>query len=168
MKAATRASIATQRSVDELWMERALMVGVRGSPEPNPHVGAVLVKDGRLLGAGHHERAGGPHAEVVALAAAGEEARGGTIYVTLEPCNHYGRTPPCVSALIAAGVTRVVIGCRDPNPNVTGFGAERLAEAQIEVVVGVCEERAQDLIRAWSRRHICKAGPVAVLHPRRR
>jgi pyrimidine deaminase RibD-like protein len=107
-------------------MRHALAQGRHGKPAPNPHVGAVVVRHGRLVGEGHHERAGGPHAEVVALQRAGELARGATLYVTLEPCNHHGRTPPCVGAVLRAGVRRVVIGCADPNPFVSGGGVEAL------------------------------------------
>lgn len=106
----------------------------RGTVSPNPMVGCVIVRDGVVVGEGYHQQAGGPHAEIAALSAAGDNASGSTAYVTLEPCNHYGRTPPCTSALLKAGVTKVVIGLRDPNPEVTGSGAEALAEAGVEVV----------------------------------
>jgi diaminohydroxyphosphoribosylaminopyrimidine deaminase/5-amino-6-(5-phosphoribosylamino)uracil reductase len=110
-------------------------------------VGAVLVRDGEIVGEGWHERRGGPHAEVNALRAAGESARGATLYVTLEPCTHHGTTPPCVDAILAAGVERVVVGVRDPNPNVSGAGVERLREAgvDVEVVQGEPDWRARDL-----------------------
>lgn len=104
----------------------------RGSTSPNPRVGCVVVRDGRVVGEGFHERAGGPHAEVVALNAAGEAARGAHVYVTLEPCTHFGRTPPCTDRLIAEGVAAVTIGMADPSPE-AGGGASRLAEAGIEV-----------------------------------
>src|SRR4051812_6424167 len=116
-------------SEDEKWMLKALEEARAGRPSPNPHVGAVIVKDGELVATAHHERAGEDHAEVAALRIAGlkgDRANGATIYVTLEPCNHVGRTPPCTDALIAAKVKRIVIGCRDPNPHVTGGGIERL------------------------------------------
>src|SRR5947209_8643414 len=126
---------------DELYMRLAIKLSRGGFPAPNPHVGCVIVKDGLVVGEGFHDHAGGPHAEAVALAAAGENSRGGTAYVTLEPCNHYGRTPPCSLALVEAGVTRVVIGCPDPNPRAQG-GAEELREAGIQVESGVLEQEA--------------------------
>lgn len=106
----------------------------RGTVSPNPLVGCVVVRDGVIVGEGYHERAGGPHAEAAALQNAGERARGAHVYVTLEPCNHFGRTPPCVGRLLAAGVSAVTIGMADPNPNVTGSGAQALAEAGVQVV----------------------------------
>jgi diaminohydroxyphosphoribosylaminopyrimidine deaminase/5-amino-6-(5-phosphoribosylamino)uracil reductase len=105
----------------------------RGGTAPNPVVGAVLVRDGFVVGEGWHERAGGPHAEVVALDAAGEDARGATLFVSLEPCAHHGRTPPCADALVAAGVARVVAAVGDPNPKTDGSGFERLRAAGVEV-----------------------------------
>ena len=112
---------------DYQWMSRALELARRGryTTAPNPCVGAVLVKAGVVVGEGWHQRAGEPHAEVYALHAAGEEARGATAYVTLEPCSHHGRTPPCAEALIKAGVTRVVAAMVDPNPQVGGRGLAR-------------------------------------------
>jgi diaminohydroxyphosphoribosylaminopyrimidine deaminase/5-amino-6-(5-phosphoribosylamino)uracil reductase len=104
-----------------------------------------------ILGEGHHEAAGLEHAEIVALRAAGEATRGATLYVTLEPCNHEGRTGPCAPAIIEAGLRRVVIGCRDPNPHVPGGGAERLREAGVEVAIGVLEKEARALIRPWQK-----------------
>lgn len=118
-------------------LERALELAERGrgATRPNPVVGAVVVRDGEIVGEGWHERFGGPHAEVNALAAAGDRARGATMVVTLEPCSHHGKTPPCVDALIAAGIARVVAGAEDPNPEVGGSGFERLRAAGIEVEV---------------------------------
>jgi diaminohydroxyphosphoribosylaminopyrimidine deaminase/5-amino-6-(5-phosphoribosylamino)uracil reductase len=115
-------------------LERALELAERGrgATHPNPVVGAVVVRDGEIVGEGWHERAGGPHAEVNALTAAGERARGAALYVTLEPCASRGSTPPCVDAVLAAGIERVVIGARDPNPAMAG-GAERLRAAGIDV-----------------------------------
>jgi diaminohydroxyphosphoribosylaminopyrimidine deaminase/5-amino-6-(5-phosphoribosylamino)uracil reductase len=136
---------------DERWMDQALSLGAAGTPSPNPHVGAVLVKNGQRIGAGHHERAGEEHAEVSALREAREAARGATLYVTLEPCNHVGRTPPCVDAILAAGVARVVVGCRDPNPHVRGGGAARLRDSGVQVDVGCREPEAQALIGAWTK-----------------
>jgi len=120
-------------------MRRALAEAERGRGhvEPNPMVGAVVVKDGRAVGVGHHERFGGPHAEVNALRQAGDAARGSTLYVTLEPCCHHGKTPPCTDAVLAAGVARVVAAMRDPFPKVAGGGLARLREAGLEVDVGV-------------------------------
>ncbi len=136
---------------DQSWMGAALEQGALGTPSPNPHVGAVVVADGEIVGAGHHERAGEEHAEVAALTEAGSRARGATLYVTLEPCNHVGRTPPCADAILAAKVARVVIGCRDPNPNVVGRGAERLAAAGIQVDIGCREDEARALIAPWAK-----------------
>jgi diaminohydroxyphosphoribosylaminopyrimidine deaminase / 5-amino-6-(5-phosphoribosylamino)uracil reductase len=124
---------------DEGWMARAVALaeGGRGTVSPNPMVGAVLVRDGRVVGEGFHRAAGQPHAEVVALAAAGPLAAGATCYVTLEPCAHHGRTPPCVDALLQAGVARVVAAVADPDPRVDGDGLARLRAAGITVTVGV-------------------------------
>lgn len=128
-------------------MAHALQLAERGlySTSPNPRVGSVLVKDGTLLGAGWHERAGEPHAEVHALREAGDRARGATAYVTLEPCSHHGRTPPCADALIKAGVARVVVAMQDPNPLVAGQGLARLRAAGIEVDCGLMEGAARAL-----------------------
>jgi diaminohydroxyphosphoribosylaminopyrimidine deaminase/5-amino-6-(5-phosphoribosylamino)uracil reductase len=119
----------------------------RGTTYPNPLVGAVVVRDGEVVGEGWHVRRGEPHAEVNALRAAGEKARDSTMYVTLEPCTHHGSTPPCVDAILEAGVARVVIGVRDPNPGVSGGGVERLREAgvDVEVVEGEPAWRSRDL-----------------------
>jgi diaminohydroxyphosphoribosylaminopyrimidine deaminase/5-amino-6-(5-phosphoribosylamino)uracil reductase len=117
----------------------------RGAVEPNPLVGAVIVRDGRIVGEGWHERYGQAHAEVNALAAAGELARGATLYVTLEPCCHHGKTPPCTDAVLRAGVRRVVASMLDPYPPVAGRGAELLRAAGVEVAVGIGEAEAQDL-----------------------
>lgn len=129
------------------WMQRALELAEqgRGLVEPNPLVGAVVVKDGRLLGEGWHRRYGEAHAEVNALTQAGEQARGATLYVTLEPCCHHGKTPPCVDAVIRAGVARVVAAMLDPFPKVSGNGAAALRAAGITVDVGACGEAARRL-----------------------
>ena len=136
---------------DALWMDRALRLAERGIglTSPNPAVGAVLVKDGRVVGEGAHLRAGGPHAEVVALDAAGPAARGATCYVTLEPCAHFGRTPPCADALVRAGVARVVAAVGDPHREVNGRGLARLRAAGAAVTVGVRETEARALNRAF-------------------
>jgi diaminohydroxyphosphoribosylaminopyrimidine deaminase/5-amino-6-(5-phosphoribosylamino)uracil reductase len=128
-------------------LRRALALAARGraTTAPNPNVGAVLVRDGSVVGEGWHRRAGEPHAEVHALAAAGEAARGATLYVTLEPCAHHGRTPPCADALIAAGVARVVACHRDPDPRTAGAGFARLAAAGIAVEVGARADEAMAL-----------------------
>ncbi len=132
---------------DPRWMARALELARRGLGEtnPNPMVGCILVKSGRMVGRGWHGRAGGPHAEVQALRAAGAAARGATAYVTLEPCAHQGRTPPCAPALAHAGVRRVVAAMRDPNPLVNGRGLASLRRAGVEVVVGVAADAAAAL-----------------------
>ncbi|MCL6516690.1 bifunctional diaminohydroxyphosphoribosylaminopyrimidine deaminase/5-amino-6-(5-phosphoribosylamino)uracil reductase RibD [Alicyclobacillus sp.] len=130
---------------DERYMELALRVAElgRGQTSPNPLVGAVVVRDGEIVGQGAHLKAGTPHAEVHALRMAGDLARGATVYVTLEPCNHHGRTPPCTEALLAAGVRRVVVAVEDPDPRVQGRGIRRLREAGVEVTVGVLAEAAR-------------------------
>ncbi len=124
----------------------------RGAVEPNPMVGAVLVRDGVELARGRHEKFGGPHAERQALAAArsaGRDARGATMYVTLEPCCHHGKTPPCTDALIEVGIARVVVAMPDPDANVAGRGIEQLRGAGVEVMVGVCEPEARELLGAY-------------------
>lgn len=132
---------------DSQWMAQALRLAEQGlySASPNPRVGCVLVKDEKVIGSGWHQRAGEPHAEVYALREAGELAYGATAYVTLEPCSHYGRTPPCADALIAAGVARVVVAMLDPNPLVSGNGVEKLRAAGIQVDCGLMEAAAHDL-----------------------
>jgi len=128
-------------------MARALRLAEHGlfTTTPNPRVGCVIVNDGVVVGEGWHEKAGGPHAEVHALRAAGARAKGATAYVTLEPCSHHGRTPPCANALIDAGVARVVAAMRDPNPQVAGQGLELLTLAGISVQVGLLENEAREL-----------------------
>jgi diaminohydroxyphosphoribosylaminopyrimidine deaminase/5-amino-6-(5-phosphoribosylamino)uracil reductase len=137
---------------DRRYMLRALVLACRGEGfvEPNPMVGCVLVRGGAVVGEGWHQRFGGPHAEIEALRAAGDAAQGATAYVTLEPCCHTGKTPPCTQALIAAGVARVVAACTDPNPQVDGQGLAELAAAGIEVAHSVCEAEAADLIAPFA------------------
>ena len=138
-------------SFDSEMMQRCLRLArcAEGRTAPNPMVGAVIVKEGQVIGEGFHPGAGQPHAEVFALRQAGEVARGATAYVSLEPCNHFGRTPPCSQALIKAGVARVVVGMVDPNPLVAGSGLQTLRDAGIEVAVGVEEEACQQLNEAF-------------------
>jgi diaminohydroxyphosphoribosylaminopyrimidine deaminase/5-amino-6-(5-phosphoribosylamino)uracil reductase len=139
---------------DQEAMARAFELAHRGlySTDPNPRVGCVLVKQGRVVGEGWHERAGGPHAEAAALENAGAAARGSTAYVTLEPCDHHGRTPPCSSALIAAGIARVVYPIDDPNPAVAGKGAARLREHGIRVDSGLMVAAAEALNPGYLKR----------------
>lgn len=139
---------------DARYMARALELARRGrfTTTPNPNVGCVIVRDGTIVGEGWHQRAGEPHAEVHALRMAGEQARGATAYVTLEPCSHHGRTPPCCDALIAAGVSRVVAAMQDPNPQVAGCGLWRLQQAGIEVSHGLMMAEAEALNRGFLKR----------------
>jgi len=132
---------------DHRFMAQALRLAERGlySASPNPRVGCVIVLEGQVVGEGWHERAGTPHAEVHALQQCGAQARGATVYVTLEPCSHHGRTPPCADALIAAGAARVVAAMRDPNPQVAGQGMARLEQAGIKVEIGLMEQQAREL-----------------------
>lgn len=139
---------------DTLWMRRALAearLGL-GSVEPNPMVGAAVVRGDRLVAVGHHARFGGPHAEVVALGRAGESARGATLYVTLEPCCHHGKTPPCVEAILRAGIARVVAAMRDPFPKVSGGGFAQLKAAGVEVSWGLEAEDARRLNAPYLKR----------------
>ena len=135
------------REQHEFWMRLAIQLAYKGqySTRPNPNVGCVIVKDGQHVGEGFHPKAGQPHAEVFAMRDAGEAARGATAYVTLEPCAHYGRTPPCAKGLVEAGVAQVVVACPDPNPLVAGKGVQILRDAGIEVITGVCEAEAHQL-----------------------
>ena len=132
---------------DQKFMQRAIALAKLGqySTKPNPNVGCVIVKDEQVIGEGYHPKAGQPHAEVFALRRAGEHAKGATAYVTLEPCAHYGRTPPCAEALVKAQVKKVIIACADPNPLVAGQGVKILKDAGIEVEIGVCEQSAKNL-----------------------
>jgi diaminohydroxyphosphoribosylaminopyrimidine deaminase/5-amino-6-(5-phosphoribosylamino)uracil reductase len=129
---------------DEFFMQRALDLSLlaAGRTSPNPLVGCVIVKNNEIVGEGFHAKAGTPHAEIVALQAASEQAMGADVYVTLEPCSHYGRTPPCTEALIKAAVKRVIVAMPDPNPLVNGRGLKKLKEAGIEVEVGLLAKKA--------------------------
>ncbi|MGB8703145.1 MAG: bifunctional diaminohydroxyphosphoribosylaminopyrimidine deaminase/5-amino-6-(5-phosphoribosylamino)uracil reductase RibD [Thermosynechococcaceae cyanobacterium] len=137
-----------------VWMQRCLALARQGAGRtaPNPMVGCVVVQGDEAVGEGFHPKAGEPHAEVFALRAAGDRAVGATLYVSLEPCNHYGRTPPCTEAVIQAQVAKVVVGMVDPDPRVSGSGIERLRAAGIEVVVGVEEQACQDLNEGFVHR----------------
>ncbi|ASG65317.1 riboflavin biosynthesis protein RibD [Idiomarina piscisalsi] len=137
----------SQLKVDHEMMHRAIELARRGimTTRPNPAVGCVITKDNKVIGEGWHQRAGEPHAEIHALKQAGADAKGATAYVTLEPCSHMGRTPPCADALIEAGIARVVVAMHDPNPRVSGNGIKRLHEADIDVLVGVLEKSAEQL-----------------------
>jgi len=138
----------------EFYMARAIMLAKRGlyTTDPNPRVGCVIVKNGEIVGEGYHRKAGEGHAEVNALAMAGEQARGATAYVTLEPCSHFGRTPPCSDGLIKAGVAEVVCAMEDPNPQVSGNGFKKLEAANVKVTVGVLEQEARQLNPGFIKR----------------
>lgn len=145
--------VVEQEKRDREFMRLALREAAKGEGRtaPNPCVGAVVAKDGRVIGKGWHRRAGTPHAEIHALQAAGKAAAGATLYVTLEPCNHHGRTPPCTEAILAAGIARVVIGMEDPNPGVAGKGAVRLAAGGVAVTGGVLAMECRRLNRPFSK-----------------
>jgi diaminohydroxyphosphoribosylaminopyrimidine deaminase/5-amino-6-(5-phosphoribosylamino)uracil reductase len=136
---------------DKKFMQVALDLAQKGKgfTSPNPMVGAVVVRDGRIIGKGYHEAAGKPHAEVMAINDAGESAQGANLYVTLEPCNHTGRTPPCTDIILTAGIRRVITAMRDPNPDVKGGGLAYLSEKGIEVATGICEASAIRLNEAF-------------------
>lgn len=145
-------------------MKRAIKLAKRtmGRTSPNPLVGAVVVKDGKIISQGYHKRAGMPHAEIEALKAAGERARGADLYVNLEPCNHFGRTPPCTQAIIEAGVSRVFIGMPDPNPNVKGGGIEYLKAHGIKVEVGILEDECRRLNEVFIK-YVTSGMPFTIL-----
>jgi len=149
---------------DEQWMKRVLRVAekARGRTSPNPMVGAILVKGDKLVGEGYHAKAGEAHAEVVALQRAREEATGAILYLNLEPCTHYGKTPPCAPQVIEAGVKRVVIGMEDPNPLVKGKGVEILRRAGVDVEVGILEKECRRLNEAFCK-YILKKEPFVIL-----
>src|SRR3954463_13008487 len=140
-------------SINIAFMRRALRLARKGSTSPNPMVGAVLIKNGRVLGEGWHHRAGEPHAEIEALHAAaskGRSAKGATLYVTLEPCCTFGRTPPCTEAIIQAGIERVIVAATDPNPSHRGRGFSVLRKAGIKLTDGVLEQEATRLNEAFN------------------
>ncbi len=145
-----------------MWMALDLARQGRGRTSPNPMVGAVVVQGSEVVGSGYHQVAGGPHAEIIALEKAGEQARGATLYVNLEPCNHHGRTGPCTEAIIRAGISRVVAAMQDPNPLVSGRGFARLVEAGVKVKEGVLEDKARQLNEAFIRYIIAGRSFVSV------
>jgi len=149
---------------DEHWMRRALRLAEkgRGKSSPNPMVGAVLVKDSRVVGEGYHAKAGEAHAEIIALERAGEEARGATLYLNLEPCAHYGKTPPCAPRVVQGGVKRVVVGMEDPNPLVKGKGIEILRGACLDVDIGILEKDCRRLNEAFCK-YILQKVPFVIL-----
>lgn len=150
--------------MDEKYMDLALELAEKGKGyvNPNPMVGAVVVKDGEIVGRGWHKFYGGPHAEVYALDEAGEKAEGATIYVTLEPCSHFGKTPPCAEKIKKMKIKKCVIACLDPNPIVAGRGKKILEEAGIEVVVGVKEKEAKELNKVFMK-YITEKNPYLFL-----
>lgn len=154
----------TQLDFDAVMMQRCLELAqsAAGKTSPNPLVGSVVVKNGKIIGEGFHPGVGQPHAEVFALKDAGKQAQGATVYVNLEPCNHHGRTPPCSEALIKAKVAKVVAGMVDPDPRVAGGGIDKLKKAGIEVVVGVQEKACRQLNEAFIHR-ITKKQPFGIL-----
>ena len=139
---------------DTEYMQRALRLAERGlfTTDPNPRVGCVIVRDGRIVGEGWHRRAGEPHAEILALHEAGELAKGASVYVTLEPCSHHGKTPPCADALLDAGVARVIAATGDPNPEVGGYGFERLKKGGVDVHTGLLEQAARNINPGFVKR----------------
>jgi len=147
---------------DYMWMALELAEHGRGKTSPNPMVGAVLVRDGKIVGRGYHARAGGDHGEIVALKEAGDRARGATLYINLEPCCHHGRTPPCVDAIIKAGVLRVVAAMTDPFEKVAGEGFARLRKAGIEVEVGLMANEAHRLNEVFVK-YVTARKPFVVL-----
>ena len=149
---------------DLVWMRRALRLAAKGGggTSPNPMVGALLVKNDKVVSKGYHRKAGEPHAEQLAVKRAGKKARGATVYTNLEPCCHHGRTPPCADILIEAGIKRAVVGMQDPNVQVCGGGIARLRKAGIDVRVGVAEKECMELNEAFAK-HITTGKPFGVL-----
>ncbi len=149
---------------DETYMRLALQLARKGlgKTSPNPMVGAVVVRRGEIVGKGYHHRAGGPHAEILALSQAGEKARGATLYLNLEPCDHFGRTPPCTRAILESGIKRVVAGMKDPNPLVSGKGVARLRRAGVKIELGILHEEC-DALNVAFRKFITTRTPFIVL-----
>ncbi len=149
---------------DSYFMKTALALAARGRgfTSPNPMVGAVVVKDGKITGRGWHRAAGRAHAEVEAIDDAGDSARGSTLFVTLEPCNHTGRTPPCTRKILDAGINRVVVAMEDPNPDVEGGGINFLKTNGVDIVSGVCEEEAKKLNESFIK-HVTTGRPFVIL-----
>jgi diaminohydroxyphosphoribosylaminopyrimidine deaminase/5-amino-6-(5-phosphoribosylamino)uracil reductase len=146
----------SQKDLAFMEMAYSLAEKAKGGTSPNPCVGAVIVKDGKIVGYGYHQEAGQPHAEIIALEKAGSKVRGATLYLTLEPCIHWGRTPPCVGRLVNAGLKRVIISSYDPNPIVYQKGVARLREARIEVVTGVLAEKNEILNETYNKYIVSK------------
>lgn len=148
---------------DEFFMQRALTLAAkgRGQVSPNPMVGAVVVRAGKIIAEGYHKKFGGPHAEIEALKKIGHNAKGATLYVTLEPCHHFGKTPPCVDAVIASGIKRVVVAMRDPNPLTCGRSLKKLRAAGVVLSVGVCENEAKELNRFFVK-HVTTGRPFVI------
>ncbi len=146
------------------YMEKALKLAERGEGKvnPNPKVGAIVVKNNKIIGEGYHKYFGGPHAEVYALREAGERAKGATIYVTLEPCSHYGKTPPCAESIVKMGISKAIIAMKDPNPLVEGRGIDILKQNGIEVVTGIMEKESKKLNEVFIK-YITKKKPFVVL-----
>ena len=152
------------RSNDERYMSTALIQARKGlgSTHPNPAVGAVIVKAGRIIASGYHKKSGSDHAEIIALKRAGSRAKGATLYVTLEPCAHYGKTPPCTSAIISSGIKKVIAAMKDPNPIVSGKGISALKRSGITTLVGVLEDEARELNRYFIK-YITKRIPYVTV-----
>jgi diaminohydroxyphosphoribosylaminopyrimidine deaminase/5-amino-6-(5-phosphoribosylamino)uracil reductase len=150
--------------IDEGFVKKTLRLAKKGlgSTSPNPLVGALVVKDRKIISSGYHKKAGAPHAEIEALSKAGKRAKGGTLYVNLEPCNHYGRTPPCTKAILKSSVKKVVVGMVDPNPHVTGGGCEFLSSHGVKVKCNVLEEECKRLNEVYIK-YITKHKPFVIL-----
>lgn len=150
--------------IDEVFMKQTLRLAKKGlgSTSPNPLVGALVVKDGKIISSGYHKKAGAPHAEIEALSKAGKRAKGAALYVNLEPCNHYGRTPPCTKAILKSRVKRVVVGTVDPNPRVTGGGCKFLASHGVKVTCNVLEEECKRLNEVYIK-YVTKDKPFVIL-----